>query len=312
MIPKILERIFGFLHFEGVNLSTYRGTRIMGAHVFKASTLRGKVLLQDKDHEHWGISYRLIKQLNSTRLVVQEQEGGMRMHLVLRGTVRLEQHDGSVVELQANQYCFSNRNVYKLYARKNVKTVVLVLHIDRLRAGLSDNGSLLLDNTIHTLSKPMQEEVDMILHHNFNDRIVDEFYSLSVRDIFFRHLNTQSGRMSGMREQAYVSFVMEAEEILRNDLDKSVNVKKIGSQCGTNDFTLQREHTIMYQTSLAYHRLLLRLRYARIQLATTKKSITEIAYEAGYRTLAGFSKMFFDEFKCSPTDWRANHQKQTT
>ena len=50
----------------------------------------------------------------------------------------------------------------------------------------------------------------------------------------------------------------------------------------------------------------IRLQKARTLLATTEKSISEIAYETGFSTPAYFTKCFRDYFDTTPTDLRMN------
>lgn len=309
MIPIIMDMLFGRLSFNPIDRNSYRGTRIMGADIFKALTLKGRVLLQDKEHSDWCISYRLLDQKMTYKLHFRETDKGMRMHVMLRGHLLLKKQEGPPIELKPDDYFFANLNQYKLMPRKGGKAVMMVLHIERLSTGLSDNPSVLIDNGIYQLSTIMKDTVNDMLYHSYNDILLDEFYDLSIREMFFRHLNTNNARLSGT-QKGHIQYVLKAADLINDDLGVQQDIVQMAHLVGSNDFTVKSGTRQMFRLGLGQYRMQQRMRMARKLLATTEMPVHEIAIKVGYRTTSGFITQFVKLFSLTPLEWRATHKNQ--
>lgn len=309
MLPVIFDRIIGRLFYNPVDAEHYRGTRITGSDIYEYKLLRGSLMLQHKKHPEWGISYQRVKVKSSTLWKVKEPDIGIRMHLLLRGSIRLKQGDGPVMQLKENDYFFSNHSGYKVLAPKNKKAVMMVLYIDKLSAGLSDNQSVLVNNTVYQLSDTMKNAVNDILYHNYNDRLLDEFYDLSLREIFFRHFKLNAHLLSGAQAQ-YVSFVLNADEIISNDLEGNYDNIGIARTIGSNDKTIKEKYRKSFRLGLNQKRIMIRLRLIRIRLATTDDSLEVIALSSGYRSCHALIRIFRQKFGMPPRQWRLKYKKE--
>jgi AraC-like DNA-binding protein len=73
---------------------------------------------------------------------------------------------------------------------------------------------------------------------------------------------------------------------------------------GTNAFKLKKGFRLIFKMGVFGRLLYRRMEKAKLLLETTGKPIKDVAYEAGYETVAGFITAFRKRFGKTPLDWR--------
>lgn len=105
-----------------------------------------------------------------------------------------------------------------------------------------------------------------------------------------------------MKEQKEV--VRKVLDYIEQNIEKEINLDNISKSIGYSKFHLNR--VFAEQTGITIHKYLQnrRLTIAAEKLVKTDKSITQIAYEAGYDTQQSFSFAFKQVYLHSPKTYR--------
>ena len=85
--------------------------------------------------------------------------------------------------------------------------------------------------------------------------------------------------------------------------DSDLNVENIGSEIGLGRVQLYRKTKALTGYSPNELLRIVRLRKASALLASTEKTIAEIAYEVGFSSPSYFARCYKDYFGESPTDF---------
>lgn len=98
-------------------------------------------------------------------------------------------------------------------------------------------------------------------------------------------------------------FVKKLHDIIQKNLsDSDFNVERIGPLVGLSRVQLYRKVKAMTGTSVVDLIRKARLQKAHRLLETTKKSVSEVAYEVGFSSPSYFAKCFKDEYGIKPGD----------
>lgn len=115
-----------------------------------------------------------------------------------------------------------------------------------------------------------------------------------------------------MRLSTYADLAVTIEGVLRfiqANLDEPLDVRCLASVAGYSPYHFQRAFRKLVGESPIEHVRRLRLERAAYQLRTTSHSVTSIAIDAGFESIAGFSRSFEDAFSVPPTAYRSAEWK---
>jgi len=94
---------------------------------------------------------------------------------------------------------------------------------------------------------------------------------------------------------------------IQQRLDQPLALRELASLAGLAPHHFHHVFTGMIGESVAAHIRRLRLERAASRLKTTRRSVIDIALEAGYQTHESFTRAFRDAFGASPTRFRQRH-----
>jgi AraC-like DNA-binding protein len=94
------------------------------------------------------------------------------------------------------------------------------------------------------------------------------------------------------------------QDYIADNIDKKLSIQVLADRFGIQPTQLRRGYKKIFHHHLADHIRELRLERARKLLAKTELPVQEIAWEVGYESAAGFSRVFSNHYKLSPTDFR--------
>lgn len=98
-------------------------------------------------------------------------------------------------------------------------------------------------------------------------------------------------------------------EYLVQNLDRRISVEELAKQFHINTTTLKTQFKAVYGTSLAAHIKTHRMERAAVLLATSQKTVGEIAGAVGYTNASKFSDAFRALYKLSPKAYRKAARK---
>lgn len=85
---------------------------------------------------------------------------------------------------------------------------------------------------------------------------------------------------------------------------EDITLSSLAAAVGYNPSYLSRHFTESFQIGIPGYINMLRLRQAVLLMRDSGKTITECAFESGFRSLRTFYRAFQEEFHCSPTVYR--------
>jgi AraC family transcriptional regulator len=98
----------------------------------------------------------------------------------------------------------------------------------------------------------------------------------------------------------------EAIRYIVEHLDDPLDPRQVADWIGLSPFHFHRVFQGLLGESVTELGRRLRLERAAVQLQTTSRSITEVAFDAGYATHEAFIKAFRGAFACTPSEMRAH------
>ena len=88
---------------------------------------------------------------------------------------------------------------------------------------------------------------------------------------------------------------------------EELSASSVSSAFGYNPSYLSRAFKSKFKIGLTQYITMMRLREAVLLMKDNRKSITECAYESGFRSLRTFYRCFLNEFGCAPQEYRAKN-----
>ena len=93
---------------------------------------------------------------------------------------------------------------------------------------------------------------------------------------------------------------------LNTHYTEDITLTSVATAVGYNASYLSRHFSESFQIGIPGYINMLRLRQAVLFMRDKNKSITDCAFESGFRSLRTFYRAFQEEFHCSPTQYRKN------
>jgi AraC-like DNA-binding protein len=95
---------------------------------------------------------------------------------------------------------------------------------------------------------------------------------------------------------------------LKNIGDELFDIQSLCNEMAMSKSQLYRKFNALTNSSAAKYIRTVRMKKAKTLLQTTSMNITEVGYEVGMKSVSAFSKLFKEEFGCSPSAFI--HQKK--
>ncbi len=104
--------------------------------------------------------------------------------------------------------------------------------------------------------------------------------------------------------QTYRELTAAAVEMICRSLDESISCQTIADRLSVSPFYFHRIFKAVYGEGPSEMAMRLRMERAAHQLINSETSVTEIAFEAGFESLEGFSRHFRVRFGTAPSQFR--------
>lgn len=105
-------------------------------------------------------------------------------------------------------------------------------------------------------------------------------------------------------QKAELSKLTKLGDFIKANVHKKILVKEVSQHLGMNSKKVQSGIRFLYGYSLGQFISNIRLDTAMELLNTTDKSISEICYSVGYNSRSFFSKLFFERYGKTPSDYK--------
>ena len=109
----------------------------------------------------------------------------------------------------------------------------------------------------------------------------------------------------------YEERILRAQSYLNARLDEDLHLEDLARIACLSPFHFHRVFRGMTGETVGAFVRRLRLQQAASQLKSSGRPVTDIAFDAGYVSLEGFSRAFHDHYGSAPSAWRENQERRT-
>src|SRR5262245_8882519 len=122
----------GTLQFSPIDANSFRGPKIAGSTIY-GKDFFGKLVNQEKHHQGYSISYRVLHVNRQVDLTVREVIPGLRMEIVMDGEIIVKYRDDRRLHLKKGEYFLTTEPYYTLQTVAEANSAVMVLYIEPMR-----------------------------------------------------------------------------------------------------------------------------------------------------------------------------------
>lgn len=285
------------------------GPRLPGARLSKLLTRKQELLLHHWESGLYELSFRLLKFMKALRLQVKERNPGYRLEAVLAGELHALYSNGERILIRQGQYQITDAARYTLEFEKHSHCHYFAAYypIDLIQEfGLTVSVA-------STTPRPIPAPMNLLLHqallNPYRSPIQGFYYQNLLRELLFTHLTSHPVQLPSALTEAEIAAVNQADAILSADLSTHYSIPQLSGMTGTNAFTLKKGFRLLFNMGVFGRLQERRMEQAKILLQHTPLAIKEVAYEAGYSTVAGFITGFRKRFGKTPLQWREENRK---
>lgn len=123
-------------------------------------------------------------------------------------------------------------------------------------------------------------------------------------------LGTLLGQMHPKEQSEPIPIELSSElfQHIGRHYKEDISLSSVSAALGYNASYLSRAFKNNFKIGLTQYITMMRLREAVLLMKDGRKSITECAYESGFRSLRTFYRCFYNEFGCAPQEYRFRHK----
>lgn len=223
---------------------------------------------------------------------------------ILNGCVEIRT-DSNTLTLHTGDFCFLEAQSSQIY--QNTGTEATHLHL--IGFSFSDPAyrctdfSLPLNGNLNT--SPIAIGLFHKLHHCWMEQKIG--YPLKVLSLFFQILY----HISICTQQEHPSEYHRLQPVVRylyeNCFSRDIGIEDLCRQCNYSPTHLRKLFVKYFQMPPSQYIRHVKLEFAKNLLVLSKKSISQIAGEVGYRDVAHFDRVFKKELGMTPLEYRNNH-----
>ena len=286
-----------------VTTRQFQGILLPDSKVFKSSTKKNEVLMQEWEEGIYHIGFRVLRFFQELKLNVKE-DNILRLEAIHTGELNVRNMSGEETRLRQGQYMLTNVPHYIASFEKDTSCSYFVSYYPPeliKEFGFADTLSV---STPRQMPESMRQLIQEALHNPYQANLRGFYYQNLIRDLLFIHLTTTKITLPDELSDADIAAVYQADAILSADLSEHYSIPQLSSRAGTNAFKLKKGFRLIFNMGVFGRLLYRRMEQAKVLLETTSKPIKEVAFEAGYDTVAGFITAFRKRFGSTPLEWR--------
>ncbi|CAH8283485.1 helix-turn-helix protein [Mariniflexile fucanivorans] len=169
-------------------------------------------------------------------------------------------------------------------------------------------------NGLYSLT--LAEIFDEMKSHNYDHLIgkilsESQSYRMLVHQLIqFDDDNNGKQNNSKVLRKAELSAMMEAVEIIKNELDSLGSISSIAKRVGLNNEKFQNGFQTLYGKTANNYIQFIRLNLAKDLLLNTDYNIQEIKYKVGFKSHSYFTQLFKEIYHVTPSYFRKNLKKK--
>ncbi|MDJ1469261.1 AraC family transcriptional regulator [Cytophagaceae bacterium DM2B3-1] len=249
------------------------------------------------------------------------------LFFVEKGIIQSESYTGDRWEIGALQHnlIYNSYNTTEtLFKKQTDLRLTIVSFAPRYFMEMSDGGGKVMDKIASTvaggqsfvlgsasnlrLNLQMLQLLQSLGQTGYNtavERLLTESKVLELLALQIGQLHKEETLIHGKKLSAMdIKKLHDVRDILLSDLSANFTLHSLSHQVGLNVYKLKFGFKFLFGQPVFNYLKEARLTYAAQQLALETKSITQIAYEAGFATPSHFSDAFKKFYGVSPNKFR--------
>lgn len=156
-------------------------------------------------------------------------------------------------------------------------------------------------------NKLIDKYVEDVLYYMDNPLLVNEdLLVLKLKEIILLLMHTEhAGLIQELLSDLFSPTVVNFKEVIEANIFSDLNNSELAILTNTSLTTFKRKFKATYQSTPSEYIMTRRIKAAAEQLKlSTSKSISEIAFDCGFKDLSHFSKLFKLKMNSSPSTFR--------
>ncbi len=237
---------------------------------------------------------------------------------VKAGSMSFRLSDGKTDTIHAGQYCFYNSqaliNLETEFTDEIFDAVAVILSPDLLQTflnlyqppkrRLNDKALPIIDCDDYFLT-----QISTILSYIDGEKISNSALEFIAMSLLAQLCAVSSATIEMIKQSLELSVTQKVIHYIEKNIENSISLDETANYVGTSTATLKRK---LSADGLSFSNLVKvkRINFATTQLRITNQSITQIAFDAGYKSPAHFSTAFKSVHNQTPKEFRAMLRKQ--
>lgn len=239
----------------------------------------------------------------SENRVMQHFDGNIHFIYVLAGEVTVEKED-TIVSLQKNDFYILSKSLVHTVYGENARAFEIVLTYT-----FEDQEGRAFEGNSVTQGKSSDQKIVQSIERLLKLYILQEKHSVS--EVFEEYF-----RMIHLLEKEYTVFssldedrsmkqkVYELKFFIDNNFDKDIRLADIANKLYVSDQYLSRSFSSEIGMPMNEYLIRKRLEKVRKELLETEKTVTNIAFSAGFSNINSFNRLFKKYQGLTPSEFR--------
>lgn len=202
---------------------------------------------------------------------------------------------------------------------KSGKLSAIVVHFDRevLQKVFGGQKPKFWRELDHPLKKDTsQEDATALVRAYFSciakffehiNVLSEEILAIKLKEIILLLLQTQeSSNLNVIIRSLFSDKTFSFREVIDYNMYEPLNLQRLADMTNSSMASFKKKFNKMYDSTPARYITQKKLEMARRILTYSHSPIKEVCYECGFINPSSFSRMFKDQYGCSPTKFRKN------
>lgn len=149
----------------------------------------------------------------------------------------------------------------------------------------------------------------LLPYFNSPHLLPDSIFEGKFKELFFNILaHPRNRHILAYINQITGDYVIPIWEVMEANYFYDLNISEFAEIANRSTSTFRRDFQEHYKTPPGKWLTAKRLKKATLLLQTSKKTISEITFECGFKNISHFSRIFKEMFNLSPTEYREQNK----
>jgi AraC-like DNA-binding protein len=282
-----------------------RRINLPGAQIYSVERKNFSIQIHQFMKPAFSIRYALLSFINKNIFTIKENESGIRIEAVLTGELKYTGDDSSYNTVRPGEYRLTNDTELVAFFKKNSACSYFITRYSDEMLEQIGIKEIVKPADKRFLSPKMRALIQNILNHPLNDKMRDFYYENCVRELLFLHLTDTHHTLPAYLSDDDLAAIYHADSLLLQNLKSHITIPLLSQKVGLNEFKLKRGFRSVFEMGIFERLTWHRMELAKYLLRTTRRTIDDIADEAGYSGRTSFITAFRKNFETTPKQWRA-------